>query len=61
VGFLCVLAPLREEKEDSIMHHRTVHDTPMGKTVMRWLALIIFRFTGWKPAGKNLASPDTSS
>jgi len=35
------------------MHHKTVHDTPIGKTVMRWLALIIFRFAGWKPAGKK--------
>jgi len=41
----------------------------MGKTVMRWLALIIFRFTGWKPAGKRpniskyviIAAPHTSN
>jgi len=41
----------------------------MGKTVMRRLALIIFRFTGWKPAGKRpniskyviIAAPHTSN
>ena len=51
------------------MQHKTVHDTFMGKTVMRWLALIIFRFTGWKPAGKRphiskyviIAAPHTSN
>ena len=55
--------------EDFIMHRRTVHDTPMGKNVMRRLALIIFRFTGWKPAGKRpdipkyviIAAPHTSN
>ena len=51
------------------MHAKTVYDTPMGKTLMRWLALIIFRFTGWKPAGKKpciskyviIAAPHTSN
>ena len=35
------------------MHRKTVYDTPMGKIVMRQLAMLIFRFTGWKPAGKR--------
>jgi len=51
------------------MHRKTVHDTPIGKTLMRWLALIVFRFTGWKPAGKRptifkyviIAAPHTSN
>ena len=51
------------------MYRKTVHDTPMGKTVMRWLAIIIFRFTGWKTAGKRpniskyviIAAPHTSN
>jgi len=51
------------------MHHKTVHDTLVVKTVMRWLALIIFRFAGWKPAGKRpcisryviIAAPHTSN
>jgi len=51
------------------MYRKTVHDTPMGKTVMRWLAMIIFRFAGWKTAGKRpniskyviIAAPHTSN
>jgi 1-acyl-sn-glycerol-3-phosphate acyltransferase len=51
------------------MHRKTIHDTAMGKTVLRRLALIIFRFTGWKPAGKRprlskyviIAAPHTSN
>ncbi len=54
---------------DSIMHHKTVHDAPVWKTVMRWLALIIFRCTGWRPAGERpsissyviIAAPHTSN
>ena len=52
-----------------MVHGKTVHDTPMGKTIMRWLAIIIFRFAGWKPAGKRpniskyviIAAPHTSN
>jgi len=55
--------------EDSIMHRKTVHDTSMGKSLLRWLSLIIFRFTGWKSAGKRpnlskyviIAAPHTSN
>jgi len=51
------------------MDHKTVHDTLVGKTVMRWLALIIFRFTGWKARGSRpcisryviIAAPHTSN
>jgi 1-acyl-sn-glycerol-3-phosphate acyltransferase len=51
------------------MYRKTIHDTFMGKTVMRRLALIIFRFTGWRPAGKRpyiskyviIAAPHTSN
>jgi 1-acyl-sn-glycerol-3-phosphate acyltransferase len=51
------------------MDHKTIHDMPMVKTVMRWLALIIFRFAGWKSAGKRpaiskyviIAAPHTSN
>jgi len=54
---------------NSIMHYKTVHDSHVGKTVMRWLALMIFRFTGWKSAGKRphipsyviIAAPHTSN
>jgi len=35
------------------MHRKTVYDTPMGKIVMRQLAMLIFRFTGWKTVGKR--------
>ena len=55
--------------EGAIMHRKTIHDTAMGKTLLRRLALIIFRFTGWKPAGKRphlskyviIAAPHTSN
>ena len=51
------------------MHRKTIHDMPVVKTVMRWLALIIFRFAGWKSAGKGptiskyviIAAPHTSN
>jgi len=51
------------------MHRKTVHDSPMGNTLMRLLALIVFRFTGWRPAGKRpciskyviIAAPHTSN
>ncbi len=51
------------------MHRKTVHDTPAGKTLMRRLALILFRLTGWKAAGKRpciskyviIAAPHTSN
>ena len=51
------------------MHRKTVHDTPVGKTLMRQLALILFRLTGWKAAGKRpciskyviIAAPHTSN
>ena len=35
------------------MHRKTIHDTLIGKTVMCWLALIIFRFTGWRSGGEK--------
>ena len=40
------------------MRGKTIHDSPMGKTLMRWLSRIVFRFAGWKPAGRR---PDISS
>jgi 1-acyl-sn-glycerol-3-phosphate acyltransferase len=51
------------------MHGKTIHDSPMGKTLMRWLSRIVFRFTGWKPAGTRpdisryviIAAPHTSN
>jgi 1-acyl-sn-glycerol-3-phosphate acyltransferase len=51
------------------MHRKTIHETFMGRTVMRWIALMIFRFAGWKPAGKRpyiskyviIAAPHTSN
>ena len=51
------------------MNHKTVHDTATGRTLLRRLALMIFRFTGWKPAGKRpciskyviIAAPHTSN
>ena len=47
----------------------TVHDTFIGKTFMRWLALIIFKVSGWKAAGQRpslpkyviIAAPHTSN
>ena len=49
--------------------HTTVHDTPIVKTLMRWLALMIFRLAGWKAEGKKpsipkyviIAAPHTSN
>ena len=51
------------------MYQRTVYHTPVARIVMRWLALIIFRCAGWKPAGKRpsipkyviIAAPHTSN
>jgi 1-acyl-sn-glycerol-3-phosphate acyltransferase len=51
------------------MYCKTIHDSPMGKTLMRWLSRIVFRFTGWKPAGRRpdisryviIAAPHTSN
>jgi 1-acyl-sn-glycerol-3-phosphate acyltransferase len=43
--------------EDSVMYRKTIHDTPIVRTLARCLARIVFRLTGWKPAGK---SPDLS-
>ncbi len=51
------------------MHRKTIHDMPVVKIAMRWLALIIFRFAGWKSAGKGptiskyviIAAPHTSN
>ncbi|MBW1786858.1 MAG: lysophospholipid acyltransferase family protein [Deltaproteobacteria bacterium] len=48
---------------------KTVHDTAVARVVMRWLALALFRFTGWKSAGKKpcipkyviIAAPHTSN
>ena len=47
----------------------TVHDTFIAKTFMRWLALIIFRLSGWKVSGERpripkyviIAAPHTSN
>lgn len=51
------------------MRGKTIHDSPVGKTLMRWLARIVFRSMGWKPAGKRpcipkyviIAAPHTSN
>jgi 1-acyl-sn-glycerol-3-phosphate acyltransferase len=51
------------------MHGKTIHDSPMGKTLMRWLSRIVFRFAGWKPVGRRpdisryviIAAPHTSN
>ena len=56
-------------REVLTIHYRTVHDSPFFKRVMRWMAWIIFRGTGWKPAGKApdipkyviIAAPHTSN
>lgn len=47
----------------------TVHDTFICKTFMRWLALIIFKVSGWRAAGQKpdiskyviIAAPHTSN
>jgi len=47
----------------------TVHETMIIKTIMRWLALVIFKFSGWKVQGKKpdlskyiiIAAPHTSN
>jgi 1-acyl-sn-glycerol-3-phosphate acyltransferase len=54
--------------KDLIMQN-TVHDTFICKTFMRWLALIIFRISGWKVSGERpripkyviIAEPHTSN
>lgn len=33
------------------MHH-TIFDTPIIKTLMRWMSIILLKFSGWKVAGK---------
>ena len=51
------------------MRGKTIHHSPVGKTLMRWLARIVFRSMGWKPAGKRpciskyviIAAPHTSN
>jgi 1-acyl-sn-glycerol-3-phosphate acyltransferase len=51
------------------MHDKTIHDSPIGRTLMRGLSRIVFRFTDWKPAGKRpdisryviIAAPHTSN
>jgi 1-acyl-sn-glycerol-3-phosphate acyltransferase len=50
------------------MQH-TVHDTPIVKTIVRWLALFFFKMTGWKAEGSSpgisryviIAAPHTSN
>jgi 1-acyl-sn-glycerol-3-phosphate acyltransferase len=47
----------------------TVHDTPVIKYLIRWLALIFFKFSGWKAEGRRpdipkyviIAAPHTSN
>ena len=47
----------------------TVHDTFFCKIFMRWLALVVFKFSGWKVAGQRphiskyviIAAPHTSN
>jgi 1-acyl-sn-glycerol-3-phosphate acyltransferase len=47
----------------------TVHDTFIAKTFMRWMALIIFKVSGWRAAGQRpripkyviIAAPHTSN
>lgn len=51
------------------MDQKTVHDTPLVKTAMRWLAMAVFRLTRWKAEGKKpcissyviIAAPHTSN
>lgn len=55
-------------RKDPIMR-TTVHDTPITKTLMRWLALMIFELAGWKAEGQRpniskyviIAAPHTSN
>ena len=47
----------------------TVYDTFTGRTLMRWVSLVIFKATGWKAAGEKplipkyviIAAPHTSN
>lgn len=47
----------------------TVHDTPVIRTLMRWLAICIFKIAGWKSEGEKpdipryviIAAPHTSN
>lgn len=49
--------------------YTTVYDTPIAKTLMRWLALMIFGLAGWKAEGQRpdiskyliIAAPHTSN
>ncbi len=55
-------------REDRIMRN-TIHDTPIIKNLMPWLALIFFRLAGWKAEGQRpdmdqyviIAAPHTSN
>ena len=50
------------------MQH-TIHDTPIAKTIVRWMALFFFKMTGWKVQGRSpgissyviIAAPHTSN
>ena len=54
--------------KDLEMHH-TVHDTFIAKTFMRWMAITLFKASGWKAAGQRpgipkyviIAAPHTSN
>ena len=50
------------------MQH-TIHNTPVVKTIVRWMALLFFKMTGWKVQGRSpqissyviIAAPHTSN
>ena len=47
----------------------TIHNTPVVKTIVRWMALFFFKMTGWKVEGRSpnissyviIAAPHTSN
>jgi len=49
--------------------HTTVYDIPAGRTLIRWLALMVFRLSGWRAEGQKpaiskyviIAAPHTSN
>ncbi|MDZ7697472.1 MAG: lysophospholipid acyltransferase family protein [Deltaproteobacteria bacterium] len=56
-------------EEELSIRSKTVYDSPLSRRAMRWVAWIIFRGMGWKPAGKRpdipkyviIAAPHTSN
>jgi 1-acyl-sn-glycerol-3-phosphate acyltransferase len=60
---------MKRVPEKDMRMQTTVHDTPVLRNLMRWLAMIFFRLAGWKEEGQRpdipkyviIAAPHTSN